>query len=189
MMGIVGRLGRVLAGPQGLMPSPQGRHCDPNVGSAVKEIKAGKSGYRLDKTNIIHCPIGKGLFLALKLQENMDTLLAAVVKAKPAAAKGSVYPLLRRRLHHGPRREGQHCEILSWFPPPVGTFDGRNAIFQRKYPRENPVAGIRYRNLKIEDYNMKKWFKKGRRNCHVCHHGPSPWPPAPAANPPLPRKS
>ena len=87
MMGVVGRLGKVL-GPKGLMPSPKAGTVTPNVGAAVKEIKAGKVEYRLDKTNIIHCPIGKVSFGAEKLQENMDTLLAAVVKAKPAAAKG-----------------------------------------------------------------------------------------------------
>ena len=87
MMGIVGRLGKVL-GPKGLMPSPKAGTVTPNVGAAVKEIKAGKVEYRLDKTNIIHCPIGKVSFGPEKLQENMDTLLNAVVKAKPAAAKG-----------------------------------------------------------------------------------------------------
>ena len=70
------------------MPSPKAGTVTPNVGAAVKEIKAGKVEYRLDKTNIIHCPIGKVSFGAEKLQENMDTLLTAVVKAKPAAAKG-----------------------------------------------------------------------------------------------------
>ena len=87
MMGIVGRLGKVL-GPKGLMPSPKAGTVTPNVGAAVKEIKAGKVEYRLDKTNIIHCPIGKVSFGVEKLQENMDTLVSAVVKAKPAAAKG-----------------------------------------------------------------------------------------------------
>ena len=87
MMGIVGRLGKVL-GPKGLMPSPKAGTVTPNVGAAVKEIKAGKVEYRLDKTNIIHCPIGKVSFGAEKLAENMDTLMKAVVKAKPAAAKG-----------------------------------------------------------------------------------------------------
>ena len=87
MMGVVGRLGKVL-GPKGLMPSPKAGTVTPNVGAAVKEIKAGKVEYRLDKTNIIHCPIGKVSFGAEKLSENMDTLLKAVVKAKPAAAKG-----------------------------------------------------------------------------------------------------
>ena len=87
MMGIVGRLGKVL-GPKGLMPSPKAGTVTPNVGAAVKEIKAGKVEYRLDKTNIIHCPIGKVSFGAEKLAENMDTLMKAVMKAKPAAAKG-----------------------------------------------------------------------------------------------------
>ena len=87
MMGIVGRLGKVL-GPKGLMPSPKAGTVTPDVTKAVHEIKAGKVEYRLDKTNIIHCPIGKVSFGAEKLSENMDTLLKAVVKAKPAAAKG-----------------------------------------------------------------------------------------------------
>ena len=87
MMGMVGRLGKLL-GPKGLMPSPKAGTVTPNVGAAVKEIKAGKVEYRLDKTNIIHCPIGKVSFGVEKLQENMDTLVSAVVKAKPAAAKG-----------------------------------------------------------------------------------------------------
>ena len=87
MMGVVGRLGKVL-GPKGLMPSPKAGTVTPDVAKAVTEVKAGKIEYRLDKTNIIHCPIGKVSFGAEKLQENMDTLVRAVVKAKPAAAKG-----------------------------------------------------------------------------------------------------
>ena len=87
MMGVVGRLGKVL-GPKGLMPSPKAGTVTPDVAKAVKEVKAGKIEYRLDKTNIIHCPIGKVSFGAEKLTENMDTLMKAVVKAKPAAAKG-----------------------------------------------------------------------------------------------------
>ena len=87
MMGIVGRLGKLL-GPKGLMPSPKAGTVTPNVSAAVKEIKAGKIEYRLDKTNIIHCPIGKVSFGPEKLAENMDTLMNAVIKAKPAAAKG-----------------------------------------------------------------------------------------------------
>ena len=87
MMGIVGRLGKVL-GPKGLMPSPKAGTVTPNVAAAVKEIKAGKIEYRLDKTNIIHCPIGKVSFGPEKLEENLSTLIGAVIKAKPAAAKG-----------------------------------------------------------------------------------------------------
>ena len=87
MMGIVGRLGKVL-GPKGLMPSPKAGTVTPNVTAAVKEIKAGKIEYRLDKTNIIHCPIGKASFGAEKLVENVNALMGAVIKAKPAAAKG-----------------------------------------------------------------------------------------------------
>ena len=87
MMGVVGRLGRVL-GPKGLMPSPKAGTVSPDIAKAVSEIKAGKVEYRLDKTNIIHCPIGKVSFGAEKLMENYNTLIAAVIKAKPAAAKG-----------------------------------------------------------------------------------------------------
>ena len=87
MMGVVGRLGKVL-GPKGLMPSPKAGTVTPNVAAAIKEIKAGKIEYRLDKTNIIHCPIGKVSFGPEKLQENFDALIGAVIKAKPAAAKG-----------------------------------------------------------------------------------------------------
>ncbi|HIZ83162.1 MAG TPA: 50S ribosomal protein L1 [Firmicutes bacterium] len=87
MMGLVGRLGKVL-GPRGLMPSPKAGTVTPDVGKAVTEAKAGKIEYRLDKTNIIHCPIGKVSFGAEKLQQNLETLMGAIVKAKPASAKG-----------------------------------------------------------------------------------------------------
>ncbi len=87
MMGVVGRLGKIL-GPRGLMPNPKAGTVTPDVGRAVTEAKAGKIEYRLDKTNIIHCPIGKVSFGIEKLQQNFDTLLSAIVKAKPAAAKG-----------------------------------------------------------------------------------------------------
>ena len=87
MMSVIGRLGKVL-GPKGLMPSPKAGTVTPDVVRAVTEAKAGKIEYRLDKTNIIHCPIGKASFGAEKLQANFDTLVGAVIKAKPAAAKG-----------------------------------------------------------------------------------------------------
>ena len=87
MMGTIGRLGKVL-GPKGLMPSPKAGTVTPDVARAVREAKAGKIEYRLDKTNIIHCPIGKASFGAEKLQANFDTLVGAVVKARPAACKG-----------------------------------------------------------------------------------------------------
>ena len=87
MMGVVGRLGRVL-GPKGLMPNPKAGTVSMDVTKAVKESKAGKIEYRLDKTNIIHCPIGKASFGAEKLTDNFNALMGAIIKAKPAAAKG-----------------------------------------------------------------------------------------------------
>ncbi len=87
MMGVVGRLGKLL-GPKGLMPTPKAGTVTPNLAQAINEIKAGKIEYRLDKTNIIHCPIGKVSFGVDKLVDNYNTLITAVIKAKPAAAKG-----------------------------------------------------------------------------------------------------
>ncbi len=87
MMGVVGRLGKVL-GPKGLMPSPKAGTVTMDVTKAVNEIKAGKIEYRLDKTNIIHCPIGKASFGKDKLVENFNTLMGAIIKAKPSSAKG-----------------------------------------------------------------------------------------------------
>ena len=87
MMGVVGRLGRVL-GPKGLMPNPKSGTVTPDVTRAINDIKAGKVEYRLDRFNIIHCPIGKVSFGPEKLGENFRTLIGAIIKAKPAAAKG-----------------------------------------------------------------------------------------------------
>ena len=87
MMGLLGRMGKIL-GPKGLMPNPKAGTVSPDIARAVREAKAGTIEYRLDKTNIIHCPIGKASFGVEKLQENFDTLLGAIIKAKPAAAKG-----------------------------------------------------------------------------------------------------
>ena len=87
MMGVVGRIGKVL-GPKGLMPNPKSGTVTPDVAKAISEVKAGKVEYRLDKTAIIHCPIGKKSFGKEKLAENFNALMDAIVKAKPAAAKG-----------------------------------------------------------------------------------------------------
>jgi len=88
MMGVVGRLGRVL-GPKGLMPNPKSGSVSPDVNRMISDIKAGKVEYRVDKTAIIHCPVGKASFDADKLTENLRTLMEAIIKAKPAAAKGA----------------------------------------------------------------------------------------------------
>ncbi|MEG2116263.1 MAG: 50S ribosomal protein L1, partial [Clostridia bacterium] len=88
MMGVVGRLGKIL-GPKGLMPNPKSGTVTPDVVKAISEVKAGKVEYRLDKQSIIHCPIGKKSFGAEKLTENFNALMSAIVKAKPAAAKGT----------------------------------------------------------------------------------------------------
>ena len=87
MMGTIGRLGRVL-GPKGLMPNPKSGTVTMDVAKAINEAKAGKIEYRLDKTNLVHCPIGKASFGTEKLAENFNTLVGAIIKARPAAAKG-----------------------------------------------------------------------------------------------------
>ena len=88
MMGVVGRLGRIL-GPKGLMPNPKSGSVSPDIARMIGDIKAGKVEYRVDKTAIIHCPVGKASFDAVKLTENLRTLMEAIIKAKPAAAKGT----------------------------------------------------------------------------------------------------
>ncbi len=88
MMGVVGRIGRVL-GPKGLMPNPKSGTVTQDVARAINEIKAGKVEYRVDKTSIVHCPLGKKSFDAQKLMENLNTLMEAIIKAKPSAAKGT----------------------------------------------------------------------------------------------------
>ncbi len=88
MMGLVGRIGRVL-GPKGLMPNPKSGTVTMDVAKAIQDIKAGKVEYRVDKTSIVHCPIGKASFGPEKLEENLSTLMEAIIKAKPAAAKGT----------------------------------------------------------------------------------------------------
>ena len=88
MMGVVGRIGRIL-GPKGLMPNPKSGTVTPNVAAAVREIKAGKVEYRVDRTSIVHVPIGRKSFPVEKLEENLRTVMDAIIKAKPSAAKGT----------------------------------------------------------------------------------------------------
>ena len=88
MMGVVGRIGRIL-GPKGLMPNPKSGTVTMDVAKAISDIKAGKVEYRVDKSAIIHCPMGKASFGTEKLVENLNTLMDAIIKAKPAAAKGT----------------------------------------------------------------------------------------------------
>ena len=101
MMGMVGRIGRVLA-PKGLMPNPKSGTVTMDVTKAIQEIKAGKVEYRIDKTAIAHCPIGKISFDNDKLVENMTTLMEAVIKAKPATAKGTYIKSLYMSSTMGP---------------------------------------------------------------------------------------
>ena len=111
MMGMVGRLGKIL-GPRGLMPNPKAGTVAPDIARAITEAKAGKIEYRLDKTNIIHCPIGKISFGTEKLTENFNTLLEAINKAKPAAAKGQYIRSCVVAATNGPRREDQRTRLV-----------------------------------------------------------------------------
>ena len=110
MMGLVGRLGKVL-GPKGLMPNPKAGTVSMNIGQAVKEIKAGKIEYRLDKTNIIHCPIGKASFGAEKLLENFNTLMGAIIKARPASVKGQYIKSCVLAATMGPGVKVNHAKL------------------------------------------------------------------------------
>lgn len=101
MMGVVGKLGKVL-GPKGLMPNPKSGTVTPNVAQAIADVKAGKVEYRLDKTNIIHCPMGKVSFGQEKLEDNFNTLIGAILKAKPATAKGQYIKNLTLAATMGP---------------------------------------------------------------------------------------
>ena len=109
MMGVVGRLGKVL-GPKGLMPSPKAGTVTMDVTKAVNEIKAGKVEYRLDKTNIIHCPIGKVSFGAEKLSENFNAIMGRYRKGQARRCQGPVHQELRGGFHHGPRCQSQRRE-------------------------------------------------------------------------------
>ena len=111
MMGVVGRLGKVL-GPKGLMPSPKAGTVTMDVTKAVNEIKAGKVEYRLDKTNIIHCPIGKVSFGPEKLSENFAALMGAIIKAKPAAAKGQYIKSCTVAATMGPGVKGNGAKLV-----------------------------------------------------------------------------
>nr|WP_317358548.1 50S ribosomal protein L1 [uncultured Tyzzerella sp.] len=110
MMGLVGRIGRVL-GPKGLMPNPKAGTVTMDVAKAIEDIKAGKIEYRLDKTNIIHVPLGKVSFGAEKLNDNFQTLIGAVIKAKPAAAKGQYLKSVVLSTTMGPGVKVNHAKI------------------------------------------------------------------------------
>ncbi len=110
MMGVIGRLGKVL-GPKGLMPNPKAGTVTTDVARAVKEAKAGKIEYRLDKTNIIHCPIGKASFGAEKLLENFNTLMGAIIKARPASVKGQYIKSCVLAATMGPGVKVNHAKL------------------------------------------------------------------------------
>ena len=109
MMGVVGRLGKIL-GPKGLMPNPKSGTVTPDVAKAIEEVKAGKVEYRLDKTNIIHTPIGKASFGAKKLAENFDAIIGAIIKSQAGGCKGSVSQKRYGFCYYGPRSENQSAQ-------------------------------------------------------------------------------
>ena len=150
MMGLVGRLGRVL-GPKGLMPNPKAGTVSMDVAKAVQESKAGKIEYRLDKTNIIHCPIGKASFGAEKLQDNFERADGRDHQGQAGGCQGPVYPLLRRGVHHGPGRQGQRGEAdglkaligSAWrFPSEMPLRQGRKRPIQIKKRARNRSSGV-----------------------------------------------
>ena len=110
MMGVVGRLGKIL-GPKGLMPNPKSGTVTMDVAKAIQEVKAGKVEYRLDKSNIIHTPVGKASFGAEKLTENFNALIGAVVKAKPAASKGQYLRSVTDSFDYGTWNKNQSCKV------------------------------------------------------------------------------
>ena len=114
MMGVVGRLGRVL-GPKGLMPNPKAGTVTMDVTKAVNDIKAGKIEYRLDKTNIIHVPVGKASFTEEQLADNFHTLMGAIVKAKPAAAKGQYLRSVTITSTMGPGIKLNPVKLVNYF--------------------------------------------------------------------------
>ena len=101
-----------MLGPKGLMPSPKAGTVTPNIANAIKEAKAGKIEYRLDKTNIIHCPIGKVSFGAEKLTENYNALIGAII-SQAGRREGPVHQVLRHGVHHGPRHQDHHENLIA----------------------------------------------------------------------------
>ena len=170
MMGLVGRLGKVL-GPKGLMPSPKAGTVTPDVAKAVQEVKAGKIEYRLDKTNIIHCPIGKVSFGPEKLTENYQRADGRHREGEARRRQGPVYPQLCRRVHHGPRREDEHGE------DDLRLFGGELALLRTPHRRvkTNCASSVSacgetgYRSVCFS-FSDKSWAFVGARRGHWRAH-------------------